>query len=163
MPLAIDLVLIDCVDLDAMTAFWCDALGLEHVWTGPSGGHLLEAADGSGRRLALMPAPDTKTTKNRVHFDLRPDVDQQLEVARLENLGARRIDVGQSDATWVVMADPEGNEFCVLRSLAEKEASSRQRSSDAGLDGENGRLIERPYTIGCGAHTDLDVDEPGIS
>ena len=127
MPLAIDLILIDCVDLDAMTAFWCGALDLDHVWTGPSGGHLLEAADGSGRRLALMPASGTKTAKNRVHFDLRPDVDQQVEVARLQNLGAIRIDVGQLDATWVVMADPEGNEFCVLRSLAEKEASAPQR------------------------------------
>lgn len=107
-----------------MTAFWCDALDLEHVWTGPSGGHLLEAADGSGRRLALMPAPSAKTTKNRVHFDLRPDVDQGMEVRRLEGLGASRVDVGQVDATWVVMADPEGNEFCVLRSLAEKEASA---------------------------------------
>ena len=124
MPLAIDLVLIDCVDLDAMTAFWCEALDLDHVWTGPSGGHLLEAADGSGRRLALMPTPSAKTTKNRVHFDLRPDGDQRMEVRRLEGLGASRVDVGQVDARWVVMADPEGNEFCVLRSLAEKEASA---------------------------------------
>jgi len=127
MPLAIDLVLIDCVDVDAMTSFWCDALELEHVWTGPSGGHLLEAPDGSGRRLALMPAPSAKTTKNRVHFDLRPDVDQSMEVRRLERLGARCVDVRQVDATWVVMVDPEGNEFCVLRSLAEKESSSPQR------------------------------------
>lgn len=125
MPLAIDLILIDCVDLDAMTAFWCSALDLEHVWTGPSGGHLLEAADESGHRLALMPATNAKTTKNRVHFDLRPDVDQRIEVRRLEGLGASRVDVGQIDTTWVVMTDPEGNEFCVLRSLAEKGAPSR--------------------------------------
>ena len=119
MPLVIDCVLIDCVDLDAMTAFWCQALDLEHVWTGPSGGHLLAAVDGSERRLGLMPCQGEKTTKNRVHFDLRPD-DQQAEVQRLESLGARRIDIGQADVTWVVMADPEGNEFCVLRSLAQK-------------------------------------------
>ncbi len=121
MPLVIDCVFIDCVDLDVMTAFWCQALDLEHVWTGPSGGHLLAANDGSGRRLALMPSRSTKTAKNRVHFDLRPDHDQRGEVRRLEGLGARRIDIGQVDVTWVVMADPEGNEFCVLRSLAEKE------------------------------------------
>lgn len=119
MSLTIDCVLIDCVDLDAMTTFWCEALGLEHVWTGPSGGHLLAATDGSGRRLGLMPGHDLKTTKNRVHFDLRPD-DQQAEVERLQSLGARRIDIGQTDVTWVVMADPEGNEFCVLRSLEQK-------------------------------------------
>ena len=128
MPLAIDCVLIDCVDLDAMTAFWCQALDLEHVWTGPSGGHLLVATDGSGDRLGLMPSQSEKTAKNRVHFDLRPH-DQQAEVHRLEGLGARRIDIGQTDVTWVVMADPEGNEFCVLRSLAQKE-KDHPRDSD---------------------------------
>ena len=127
MPLAIDCVLIDCVDLSAMTAFWCQALGLEHVWTGPSGGHLLVATDGSGGRLGLMPSQYDKTVKNRVHFDLRPD-DQQAEVQRLEGLGARRIDIGQTDVTWVVMADPEGNEFCVLRTLAQKEKDQSRQS-----------------------------------
>lgn len=127
MQLVIDCVLIDCVDLDAMTAFWCQALDLEHVWTGPSGGHLLVATDGSGRRLGLMPSQGEKTSKNRVHFDLRPD-DQQAEVQRLESLGARRTDIGQTDVTWVVMADPEGNEFCVLRSLAEKEKDQSRPS-----------------------------------
>jgi len=120
MSLVVECVLIDCVDLDVMTAFWCRALDLEHAWTGPSGGNLLTATDGSGRRLALMPSHGTKTVKNRVHFDLRPDRDQHAEVRRLEGLGARRIDIGQVDVPWVVMADPEGNEFCVLRSLAEK-------------------------------------------
>ena len=129
MPLAIDLVLIDCVDLDAMTAFWCEALDLDHVWTGPSGGHLLSARDGSGRRLGLMPVHGEKTVKNRVHFDLRPDRDQQSEVRRLEGLGARRINIGQADVTWVVMADPEGNEFCVLRSLAEKESDGSRHGA----------------------------------
>ena len=129
MPLAIDLVLIDCVDLDAMTEFWCEALHLDHVWTGPSGGHLLSARDGSGSRLGLMPVHGEKTAKNRVHFDLRPDRDQQSEVRRLEGLGARRINVGQADVTWVVMADPEGNEFCVLRSLAEKESDGSRHGA----------------------------------
>ncbi len=121
MSLVVDCVLIDCVDLDVMTAFWCQALDLKHVWTGPSGGHLLTATDGSGRRIALMPSHSTKTAKNRVHFDLRPDRDQHAEVRRLAGLGARLVDIGQVDVPWVVMADPEGNEFCVLRSLAEKE------------------------------------------
>ena len=128
MRLVVDCVLIDCVDLDAMTAFWCQALDLEHVLTGPSGGHLLVASDGSGCRLGLMPSHSEKTAKNRVHFDLRPE-DQQAEVHRLEALGARRIDIGQTDVTWVVMADPEGNEFCVLRSISQKEEEDRSRQS----------------------------------
>jgi Glyoxalase-like domain len=54
--------------------------------------------------------------KNRLHIDLAPgkDDDQEAEVRRLESLGARRIDIGQGDVAWVVLADPEGNEFCVL-------------------------------------------------
>ena len=120
MSLVIECLFIDCVDLAAMTTFWCEALALDHVWTGPSGGHLLVAPDGSERRLALMPGGEVKSAKNRIHFDLRPH-DQQVEVRRLESLGARRVDIGQAEVTWVVMADPEGNEFCVLRSLAEKE------------------------------------------
>ena len=61
--------------------------------------------------------------KNRIHIDLRPD-DQALEITRAEALGARRVDVGQSDSvSWVVMADPEGNEFCILEEL-EPDATS---------------------------------------
>ena len=71
--------------------------------------------------LLFLRNPDAKTVKNRWHFDLAPD-DQQAEVRRLEGLGARRVDIGQGDVNWVVMADPEGNEFCVLRSLPKDES-----------------------------------------
>ena len=67
-----------------------------------------------------MKVPDSKVVKNRLHLDLRPD-NQEEEVARLEKLGAKRIDIGQNsdpDTTWVVMTDPEGNEFCILRALS---------------------------------------------
>ena len=65
--------------------------------------------------------PEGKVVKNRLHLDLRPG-DQAAEVARLEALGARRVDVGQGpDVSWVVMADPDGNEFDVLRPLTPAE------------------------------------------
>jgi hypothetical protein len=64
--------------------------------------------------------PEGKTIKNRLHLDLRPE-DQAAEVARLEALGARRVSVGQGEVSWVVMADPEGNEFDVLRPLTAEE------------------------------------------
>ncbi|MGH3198753.1 MAG: VOC family protein, partial [Streptosporangiaceae bacterium] len=74
-----------------------------------------------GPGLVFVAVPEGKTVKNRLHIDLAPsspppDGDQAAEVRRLEALGARRVDVGQDpDAhSWVVMADPEGNEFCVL-------------------------------------------------
>jgi glyoxalase superfamily protein len=57
-----------------------------------------------------------------MHFDLHPH-DQKAEVRRLEALGARRVDIGQAEVTWTVMADPEGNEFCVVRSLSDKNAT----------------------------------------
>jgi hypothetical protein len=67
-----------------------------------------------------------KAVKNRLHLDLRPK-DQAAEVARLEALGARRVDVGQgADTTWVVLADPEGNEFDVLRGLRPEELAAQQ-------------------------------------
>ena len=74
--------------------------------------------------MVFARVPEGKTVKNRLHLDLSPvDCTQAEEVARLEGLGARRVDVGQGEVSWVVMADPEGNELCVLRSLAPGEFS----------------------------------------
>jgi hypothetical protein len=81
------------------------------------------AEDGVSPDLLFLRVPEEKSVKNRLHIDLRPD-DQAAEVARLEALGAVRVDVGQSAAetvTWVVLADPDGNEFCVLRALTPEE------------------------------------------
>jgi len=65
--------------------------------------------------LTFARVPEAKRVKNRLHLDLSPvDRDQADEVHRLVGLGAQRVDVGQGDASWVVLADPEGNEFCVL-------------------------------------------------
>jgi hypothetical protein len=64
--------------------------------------------------LIFVPVDEDKVVKNRIHFDFRPD-NQGAEVQRLTELGASKVAVGQRDASWVVMADPEGNEFCVLR------------------------------------------------
>jgi hypothetical protein len=65
--------------------------------------------------LLFVPVPERKTIKNRLHLDFRPD-DRDAEVERLLALGATRADVGQGEQSWVVLADPEGNEFCVLGS-----------------------------------------------
>jgi hypothetical protein len=97
--------------------FWSQALGLPvHGPEGDDKEWWLEPGEGSPD-LLFCEVPEAKTVKNRLHIDLRPD-DQRAEVHRLEALGARRIDIGQGEVSWVVMADPEGNEFCVLRSLA---------------------------------------------
>lgn len=71
-----------------------------------------------------MSLPEGKTGKNRLHLDLRPE-DQAAEVARLEALGASRANVGQGpEVSWVVMADPDGNEFCVLKPLTPQEPAT---------------------------------------
>lgn len=81
------------------------------------------APGGESLRGAVPPAltfarvPEGKAVKNRLHLDLNPaDREQHEEVRRLLDLGARHVDVGQGDVSWVVLADPEGNEFCVLAS-----------------------------------------------
>jgi hypothetical protein len=87
------------------------------VLESPAGG----PEDGVSPDLLFLRVPETKTVKNRLHIDLRPE-DQDAEVERLLGLGASLADVGQgAEATWVVMADPDGNEFCVLRALSAAE------------------------------------------
>jgi catechol 2,3-dioxygenase-like lactoylglutathione lyase family enzyme len=118
MTLRIECLTIDVHDRERMARFWVDVLGWERhddgddIMIRPTAG---AEADAGLRELLLLPVPDAKRVKNRLHLDLRPD-DQEAEVARVEALGARRVDIGQADESWVVLADPEGNEFCILRS-----------------------------------------------
>ena len=94
--------------------FWAAALG-QQVLAEDDEGAIVGADPDSYPGLCFLAVPDSKTIKNRLHIDLDPD-DRDAEVERLLALGATRADVGQgSGATWVVLADPEGNEFCVLR------------------------------------------------
>lgn len=124
---------LDCHDVDLLADFWTAALdwvvlhrepGL--VELGPQrreDQELLDAvrAGPVPPTMFLASVEEDKTVKNRMHLDLSPiDCSQDEEVARLLALGASRADVGQTgEETWQVLADPEGNEFCVLRSLAE--------------------------------------------
>jgi predicted enzyme related to lactoylglutathione lyase len=112
---------VDARDPSAIASFWESALGWRRTYDNPDE-VVLEPPVGSAEEgvapdLLFLRVPEEKSVKNRLHIDLRP-VDQATEVARLESLGARRVSVGQSDeVTWVVLADPDGNEFCVLRAL----------------------------------------------
>ena len=95
--------------------FWSEALGWPLVWDQDEETAIRDP-DGTGPFITWGPPVRTHDHKNRLHLDLTPDddSDQQTEVDRLVSLGARRIDIGQGDVSWVVMADPDGNEFCVL-------------------------------------------------
>jgi catechol 2,3-dioxygenase-like lactoylglutathione lyase family enzyme len=121
MSIRVQCLCVDTTDPDRIARFWAGALGWrrthdsadEVVLEPPEG----SAEDGVAPDLLFLRVPEGKTVKNRLHLDLRPD-DQAAEVARLEALGATRTSVGQGgDVSWVVMADPDGNEFDVLRPL----------------------------------------------
>ena len=114
---------IDCADPAALAQFWCTVLDYEVleadgdvVTIGPRP----SAADDERRgpvppTLTFARVPEGKVVKNRLHLDVSPaDREQEDEVRRLLALGARHADVGQGDESWVVLTDPEGNEFCVL-------------------------------------------------
>ena len=107
-------LVIDAAEPETLAAFWSAVLGWEP--TGRYEGAVEIAGPvGSGAALTFVPVPQAKLSKNRLHIDVNPvGCDQAQEVSRLLGLGARRIDVGQGERSWVVLADPEGNEFCVL-------------------------------------------------
>ena len=111
-------VVVDCRDEVSLSRFWCDVLGWQVIGQDDDGAIEIGPDDGSrATTLLFEPVPEPKTIKNRLHLDVNPmGVDQDDELARLLALGARQIDIGQGDQTWFVLADPEGNEFCLLRS-----------------------------------------------
>ncbi len=125
MAMRIQNVSVDCLEPARLAEFWRDALGWRITSIEPDE-VVLEPPEGSPEEgvvpdVLFLRVPETKSVKNRLHFDLRPDV-QEVEVTRLLQLGATLVDVGQSsDCTWVVLADPEGNEFCVLRAYSPSE------------------------------------------
>ncbi len=112
MTLRFSEVCIDAADINALGQWWSSVLGWPAETT-DDGDVLLRSPDGAGPDWLFLTVPDDKAVKNRIHFDFTPD-DQQAEVDRLIGLGARHVDIGQGDPSWVVLADPEGNEFCVL-------------------------------------------------
>ena len=98
-----------------LAEFWSAASGWP-VIAREDGNVALRPPSGIGPWLEFLPSTDPKTVKHRLHLDVAPplDADQAAEVARLRELGAEPADVGQADVRWVVLADPEGGEFCVL-------------------------------------------------
>ena len=121
MALRLQCITVDAQNPLALAQFWAEALGWKigedineiEVWIERELG---DPQNTGFPDILFLKNSTPKNGKNRLHLDLRPD-DQTAEVARLEKLGAKQIDIGQSaepTCTWVVMADPEGNEFCVL-------------------------------------------------
>ena len=114
MPARIELVL-DCADPDRSAEFWCSVLGYRRH--GQAGTYRsIVPADGDGPKLILQGVDEPKTVKNRMHLDVWCD-DLDAEVRRFEGLGATRLaEVAEHGMRWIVLADPDGNEFCAVRS-----------------------------------------------
>ena len=119
---------VDCRDVAAQSRWWAEVLDWRVGYETATEVVLLPAhaldqtgvipPSERGPGLVFVQVPEGKTVKNRLHIELAPspEAGQDAEVRRLEDLGARRVDIGQDpdQVAWVVMADPEGNEFCVL-------------------------------------------------
>ena len=112
-------IVVDSARPAEIAAFWSKVLGWTatetpngFVWLSSTGTYLAPEP-----LLVFVPVPEPKAAKNRLHLDLCPSgCDQSEELERLLGLGAVRVDVGQGeDAPWIVLADPEGNEFCLLK------------------------------------------------
>jgi hypothetical protein len=112
MTLSWEELVVDCEDFIAQGHWWADALGWQIIDENDENIELRNPS-GAGPTLLFLNVPEGKTVKNRLHLDFVPD-DQNVEVERLLSMGATRAEVGQKDEPWVVLADPEGNEFCVL-------------------------------------------------
>jgi hypothetical protein len=127
MTLSLQCLTVDAHNPKAQAEFWAGVLGWSIGEDGDEIGYWIERELNDPNKtgfpdILFLKVPDEKVIKNRLHLDLRPD-NQEAEVTRLEKLGAKRIEIGQSedaDTTWVVMADLEGNEFCVLSARKDK-------------------------------------------
>jgi predicted enzyme related to lactoylglutathione lyase len=126
MPSAVLNVSVDCADPYTLCQFWSQVTGKPIPDEDQPGDDEVGFELTDGTTLLFLKVPEPKTVKNRLHLCLQPDVPRDEEVARLIALGATLVDDRRTnDGTgWAVLADPEGNEFCVLRSAAEREATS---------------------------------------
>jgi hypothetical protein len=119
---------IDCANAYELSEWWKQVLGYVDLVGDPNEpGHeeCLIRSEGTGHRLLFIEVPDTKQVKNRLHLDLRPtDRTREAEVERLVSIGATQLadqrNIRGDGTGWVVLADPEGNEFCVLRREVER-------------------------------------------
>lgn len=117
MTLEWEQVIVDAHDPAGLGRWWADALGWVVVNDDPEEFEIRPSPE-QVPGLLFVDVDEPKQVKNRLHLDFRPD-DRDAEVDRLIALGATHVDVGQGEQSWIVLADPEGNEFCVLSSRRE--------------------------------------------
>jgi predicted enzyme related to lactoylglutathione lyase len=116
MPVRLHHIVVDAHDLPGLARFWTQALGWK-VLSEREHEIVIGTDENAPVGMCFMPVTDAKTVKNRVHLDLTTSAqDRDQEIERLLTLGASRVNIGQAGTeSWTVLADPEGNEFCVIR------------------------------------------------
>jgi predicted enzyme related to lactoylglutathione lyase len=126
MPSSVLHVSVDCADPYKLCQFWSEVTGKPIPETDSPGDDEVAIELEGGIDLLFLRVPEPKTVKNRLHVCLQPDIARDDEIERILGLGATLVnDLRNPDGTgWAVLADPEGNEFCVLRSAAERAATS---------------------------------------
>ena len=116
MTVSLHHIVIDAHDLAAQARFWTQVLSWK-ILSEREREVVIGTDETAPVGICFMPVTNRKTVKNRLHLDLTPGPDDRdAEIERILALGARRVDIGQSGTeSWTVLADPEGNEFCILR------------------------------------------------
>ena len=114
-------LIVDCAEPRTLAAFWAEVLGWNVSSESTESDVEINNPAGGFPTLLFTRVPEAKTVKNRLHIDVNATAGatQQQELERLLALGARHVDIGQGEQTWLVLADPEGNEFCLLRRTVE--------------------------------------------
>ena len=115
-------VVVDAADPARLARWWAEVLDYR-ILGEEDGEVMIGTHEDAFPLLFFVRVPEAKAGKNRLHIDLTPE-DRDAEVERLVNMGARNVDIGQGTVGWVVLADPEGNEFCVLRSAPRAEQAA---------------------------------------
>ncbi|WP_103341106.1 VOC family protein [Amycolatopsis sp. CA-126428] len=126
MPSSVLNVSVDCADPYELCRFWSEVTGKPIPEEDQPGHDEVGFQLNDDTALLFLRVPEPKTVKNRLHLCLQPDIPRDEEISRILALGATLVnDLRNPDGTgWAVLADPEGNEFCVLRSAAERAATS---------------------------------------
>ncbi len=147
-------VAIDCADAYELARFWSAVTGCPVHPDARPGDHETQVMLSEGPVLYFNQVPEPKTVKNRLHLCLRPTTSREEEVERLLGLGATLVaDQRQPDgAGWAVLADPEGNEFCVLRSASERAAMSRAGSVKEAEEDEEGGPVTGEGSVARAEH-----------
>ncbi len=141
MEIRIEALTIDSPEPDRLARFYERLLGWSRTYD-EDGEIVIEDADGTSTPILFLEVDDAKAGKNRLHLDLRPD-DQEAAVTRALDLGASHTDIGQHedpDVTWVVLADPDGNEFCILRVHDEPHDAELEEEDEDDLDDDEDDL-----------------------